>query len=54
MNSNRDNDKSISSNSSRIDRSFKCQECKGFGHYQVECPNYLKKEDEEPNGNIIR
>ncbi|KAA0050476.1 gag-pol polyprotein [Cucumis melo var. makuwa] len=27
-----------------LGRSFRCRECEGFGHYQVECPTYLKRQ----------
>ncbi|TYK22564.1 gag-pol polyprotein [Cucumis melo var. makuwa] len=26
-----------------VGRSFRCRECEGFGHYQVECPTYLRR-----------
>lgn len=25
-------------------KTFKCRECERYGHYQAECPNYLKKQ----------
>lgn len=28
------------------DKKFRCREGKGYGHYQVECPNFLEKEQE--------
>lgn len=28
----------------KLDRSFKCRECEGYGHYQAKWPNYLKRE----------
>ncbi|TYK09548.1 gag-pol polyprotein [Cucumis melo var. makuwa] len=27
-----------------IGRSFSCRECEGFGHYQAECPTYLRRQ----------
>ncbi|KAA0037652.1 gag-proteinase polyprotein [Cucumis melo var. makuwa] len=30
-----------------VGRSFRCRECEGFGHYQVECPTYLRKINSE-------
>ncbi|KAA0060126.1 gag-pol polyprotein [Cucumis melo var. makuwa] len=27
-----------------VGRSFRCRECDGFGHYQVDCPTYLKRQ----------
>ncbi|KAA0056382.1 gag-pol polyprotein [Cucumis melo var. makuwa] len=27
-----------------IGRSFRCRECEGFGHYQAECPTYLRRQ----------
>ncbi|KAA0059883.1 uncharacterized protein E5676_scaffold184G00920 [Cucumis melo var. makuwa] len=28
----------------KIDRSLKCRECEGYGHYQVECPNFTRRQ----------
>ncbi|KAA0042420.1 gag-proteinase polyprotein [Cucumis melo var. makuwa] len=27
-----------------VGRSFRCRECEGFGHYQAECPTYLRRQ----------
>ncbi|TYK08440.1 gag-proteinase polyprotein [Cucumis melo var. makuwa] len=27
-----------------VGRSFRCRECDGFGHYQIDCPTYLKRQ----------
>ncbi|TYK01241.1 gag-pol polyprotein [Cucumis melo var. makuwa] len=27
-----------------VGRSFRCRECKGFGHYQAECPTFLRRQ----------
>ncbi|KAA0052821.1 MADS-box transcription factor PHERES 2-like [Cucumis melo var. makuwa] len=28
----------------KIDRSLKCRECEGYGHYQVLCPNFMRRQ----------
>ncbi|KAA0060068.1 gag-pol polyprotein [Cucumis melo var. makuwa] len=28
----------------KIDQSLKCRECEGYGLYQVECPNFLRRQ----------
>lgn len=33
----------VSSQGSR-DKRFRCRECEGFGHYQADCPNFLKRQ----------
>lgn len=30
---------------SQKEKTFKCRECEGYGHFQVECPNFLKKQN---------
>ena len=27
-----------------VERSFRCRECEGFGHYQAECPTFLRRQ----------
>ncbi|KAA0055055.1 gag-pol polyprotein [Cucumis melo var. makuwa] len=27
-----------------VGRSFRCRECEGFGHYQAECPTFLRRQ----------
>lgn len=55
----RSNTRESDQSSNRDNRSFKCRECGGHGHYQVECPTYLRRlkksfgvtlSDEESNG----
>lgn len=38
----------------KIDRSFRCRECEGSGHYQAECPNFLKKQKKNSYSNSFR
>ncbi|TYK11158.1 Receptor-like protein 12 [Cucumis melo var. makuwa] len=28
----------------KIDKSLKCRECEGHSHYQVECPNFMRRQ----------
>ena len=30
-----------------VERSFRCRECEGFGHYQAECPHVSQKTKEK-------
>ncbi|KAA0025784.1 Receptor-like protein 12 [Cucumis melo var. makuwa] len=36
----------------KIDRFLKCRECEGYGHYQVECPNFMRREKKSSSATL--
>lgn len=40
-----ENEKGIGSSQGFKDKNFRCRECEGFGPYQAECPNFLRRQN---------